>query len=41
MIFFNVLRDDLMVQQQISNSWEHMVGVGDGLRPNRKFFKAL
>jgi len=21
------LRDDLMVQQQISNSWEHMVGV--------------
>jgi len=27
MIFFNVLRDDLMVQQQISNSWEHMVGV--------------
>ena len=27
MIFFNALRDDLMVQQQISNSWEHMVGV--------------
>ena len=24
---FNPLRDDLMVQQQISNSWEHMVGV--------------
>ena len=24
---FNLLRDDLMVQQQISNSWEHMVGV--------------
>ena len=21
------LRDDLMVQQQISNSWEHMIGV--------------
>lgn len=24
---FSPLRDDLMVQQQISNSWEHMVGV--------------
>jgi len=24
---FQPLRDDLMVQQQISNSWEHMVGV--------------
>jgi methyl-CpG-binding domain protein 4 len=24
---FTPLRDDLMVQQQISNSWEHMVGV--------------
>jgi methyl-CpG-binding domain protein 4 len=24
---FNPLRDDLMVQQQINNSWEHMVGV--------------
>ena len=24
---FNSLRDDLMVQQQINNSWEHMVGV--------------
>lgn len=24
---FSTLRDDLMVQQQISNSWEHMVGV--------------
>jgi endonuclease III len=24
---FNPLRDDLMVQQQITNSWEHMVGV--------------
>ena len=24
---FEPLRDDLMVQQQISNSWEHMVGV--------------
>jgi methyl-CpG-binding domain protein 4 len=24
---FNPLRDDLMVQQQIHNSWEHMVGV--------------
>ena len=23
----NPLRDDLMVQQQITNSWEHMVGV--------------
>lgn len=23
----NPLRDDLMVQQQIKNSWEHMVGV--------------
>jgi len=23
----NALRDDLMVQQQIRNSWEHMVGV--------------
>ena len=23
----NPLRDDLMVQQQIRNSWEHMVGV--------------
>jgi len=27
MKFFKPLRDDLMVQQQISNSWEHMVGV--------------
>ena len=27
MISFNPLRDDLMVQQQIHNSWEHMVGV--------------
>jgi len=27
MRFFEPLRDDLMVQQQISNSWEHMVGV--------------
>ena len=26
-MFFNPLRDDLMVQQQIRNSWEHMVGV--------------
>jgi methyl-CpG-binding domain protein 4 len=24
---FNPLRDDLIVQQQINNSWEHMVGV--------------
>jgi methyl-CpG-binding domain protein 4 len=24
---FQPLRDDLMVQQQITNSWEHMVGV--------------
>jgi methyl-CpG-binding domain protein 4 len=24
---FTPLRDDLMVQQQISNAWEHMVGV--------------
>ena len=27
MKFFEPLRDELMVQQQISNSWEHMVGV--------------
>jgi methyl-CpG-binding domain protein 4 len=27
MKFFEPLRDDLMVQQQVSNSWEHMVGV--------------
>ena len=27
MISFTPLRDDLMVQQQIHNSWEHMVGV--------------
>ena len=27
MKFFEPLRDDLMVQQQIENSWEHMVGV--------------
>ena len=27
MKFFEPLRDDLMVQQQIANSWEHMVGV--------------
>ena len=25
--FFEPLRDDLMVQQQINNSWEHFVGV--------------
>jgi len=27
MNFFKPLRDDLMVQQQIKNSWEHFVGV--------------
>jgi methyl-CpG-binding domain protein 4 len=27
MKFFEPLRDDIMVQQQISNAWEHMVGV--------------
>jgi len=27
MKFFEPLRDDLMVQQQINNPWEHMVGV--------------
>jgi methyl-CpG-binding domain protein 4 len=27
MKWFEPLRDDLMVQQQVSNSWEHMVGV--------------
>jgi methyl-CpG-binding domain protein 4 len=27
MLAFVPLRDDLMVQQQIKNSWEHMVGV--------------
>jgi len=27
MKFFEPLRDDLMVQQQVSNAWEHMVGV--------------
>lgn len=27
MKLFEPLRDDLMVQQQITNSWEHMVGV--------------
>ena len=27
MNFFEPLRDDLMVQQQIKNSWEHFVGV--------------
>jgi methyl-CpG-binding domain protein 4 len=27
MNWFEPLRDDLMVQQQIANSWEHMVGV--------------
>ena len=27
MSFVEPLRDDLMVQQQINNSWEHMVGV--------------
>jgi len=27
MKFFEPLRDDLMVQQQVNNSWEHMVGV--------------
>jgi adenine-specific DNA glycosylase len=27
MMWFKALRDDLMVQQQISNSWEHFVGV--------------
>ena len=23
----NIMRDDLMVQQQVDNSWQHMVGV--------------
>ena len=27
MKFFEPLRNDLMVQQQIANSWQHMVGV--------------
>jgi methyl-CpG-binding domain protein 4 len=27
MTFFEPLRDDLMVQQQVNNAWEHMVGV--------------
>ena len=27
MKWFEPLRDDLMVQQQVANSWEHMVGV--------------
>jgi methyl-CpG-binding domain protein 4 len=27
MKFFEPLRDDLMIQQQINNAWEHMVGV--------------
>jgi methyl-CpG-binding domain protein 4 len=27
MKFFEPLRDDLMVQQQVNNAWEHMVGV--------------
>ena len=27
MKFFEPLRDDLMVQQQINSAWEHMVGV--------------
>jgi methyl-CpG-binding domain protein 4 len=27
MKWFQPLRDDIMVQQQITNSWEHMVGV--------------
>jgi methyl-CpG-binding domain protein 4 len=27
MTFFQPLRDDLMVQQQVNNAWEHMVGV--------------
>lgn len=34
------LRDDLMVQQQISNSWEHMVGVIMLNQTGRKIVKS-
>jgi methyl-CpG-binding domain protein 4 len=37
---FNPLRDDLMVQQQIHNSWEHMVGVIMLNQTSRKPVKA-
>jgi len=36
---FKSMRDDLMVQQQINNSWEHMVGVIMLNQTNRKQVK--
>jgi endonuclease III len=35
------LRDDLMVQQQVKNSWEHMVGVIMLNLTNRKIVKKV
>ena len=35
------MRDDLMVQQQVDNSWQHMVGVICLNQTNRKQVKAV
>ena len=41
MKFFEIMRDDLMVQEQITNSWEHMVGVIMLNQTNRKTVKKV
>lgn len=41
MIFFEPLKEELMVQQQVNNSWEHMVGVIMLNQTNRKIVKSV
>jgi len=38
---FKPLRDDLMVQQQINNAWEHMIGVIMLNQTGRKLVKTV
>lgn len=40
-MIFKTLRDDLMVQQQVSNSWEHFVGVIMLNQTGRKIVKQV
>ena len=35
------MRDDMMVQQQVANTWQHMVGVICLNQTNRKQVKAV
>jgi adenine-specific DNA glycosylase len=41
MYFFTPLKDELMVQQQINNSWEHFVGVIMLNQTGRKIVKTV